>query len=107
MELVAHLEQGVFLVTTPSVSLPAGVNAWALRGADGTVSVVVENTRSKPLSALTLSMSGKTLVSTTELTAPALDATDGVTLITTPASSSSLTGLTVEAQSVKVFTLGS
>jgi len=107
MELVAHLETGVFLGTTSSASLPAGVNAWALRGADGTVSVVVENTRSKPLSALTLSMPGRTLVSTTELTAPALDATDGVTLITTPSSSSSLTGLHVAAQSVKVFTLGS
>jgi len=108
MQLVSSLEGGTFLKTkvSPTDPLPDGVSEYALRLPDGNAAVVVDNTTDAPVSDLSLQLGRHAqLVSTQLLTAPSIDATDGVTLTTSTPTSSAATDLTVPAASAEVFTL--
>ncbi len=106
MQLVASLEGGTMLTTkVQKAPLPTGVTTYAVRRADGDTSFVVDNTSSTDVTSLSLQGSGSQLVSVQRLDAPSLDATTGVTLTTTAPASPALTGLSVPADSVAVFTV--
>jgi hypothetical protein len=108
MQLVSSLEGGKFLHTSvsPTNPLPDGVSDYAVRLPDGDSAVVVDNSTDVPVSDLSLELGRNAqLISTQLLTAPSIEATDGVTMTTSPPTSSTPTGLTVPAGSVEVFTL--
>ena len=107
MQLVSGLEGGTFLTAKSGRTdpLPAAVSEYAVRTPGGDVAVVVDNTGDAPVDGLSLKLDPTATVEGTEtLSAPSLTSETGVTL-TSAASSSPPTGLTVPADSAVVFTL--
>lgn len=108
MRLVSSLEGGTLLktVTSSVQNLPVGVSNYAVRMPNGNVGVVVINSTSSDVAQLSLQLDATAhIVSTQQLQAPSLDATNGVTLATSTPISSAPTGLSVPADSATVFTL--
>lgn len=108
MQLVSQLEGSTFLKTAvkKSVPLPAGVSEYALRGLDGRVAIVVDNTTSSDVTGISVNVDPTaTLVSTELLSAPSLTASTGVTLTSTTPASPATSGLVAPADSAVVFTL--
>ena len=106
LSLVAGLEGGRFLRLRAGGSpLPVGTAVWALRYPNGSMRVVLANTSSQAIVGLSLLGAGGLASSAmSTLTVPDLASTETPSLVSDPVPSS-LTDLSVPAQSVRILTL--